>query len=206
MSLNNIRTSFKHTGLSVNQEFKRYFLSASNDRISRAYDHFETNSMSEGQMTTDADASMSTADGTQSMDWNDKMSKMLNFLEQQVLRSLNNIRLAFNHCNSTFNPTFKEYFLHVSNARLVETYNRFEIHSQNEDEMMDYSDAIVFEDLSSMVNNSTLFGGRMANNKSRNQTVDALNNRARIYSSSTDIFGAVESERNARTQGIRYSQ
>ncbi|XP_031635444.1 zinc finger protein 271-like [Contarinia nasturtii] len=98
-----------------------------------------------------------------SMIWEKEMSKMLTAFEHQAFQSLVNIKWELNRNRLEFNPTFKQYFLHASNARLVETYNRFEIHSRIEDQMMDQRDANIAQNTTSyqIKNDSTQFGDRL---------------------------------------------
>ncbi|XP_031620461.1 zinc finger protein 37 homolog [Contarinia nasturtii] len=66
------------------------------------------------------------------MDWKEEMFNMLAVFEHQAVKSLAIIKSALNRNGFALDPTFKQYFLHASNTRLVEAYNRFEIDSQLE--------------------------------------------------------------------------
>ncbi|XP_031637577.1 zinc finger protein 583-like, partial [Contarinia nasturtii] len=65
ISLGKIRMSLKSSGLSFNEEFKKYFLQTSYDRIKLTYDQFEINSIFEEQIDGVADANMLRYNGFQ---------------------------------------------------------------------------------------------------------------------------------------------
>ncbi|XP_055306159.1 zinc finger protein 184-like [Sitodiplosis mosellana] len=73
------------------------------------------------------------------MDWREELHTMLIAFERQARLSLANIKVAFKRNGLSFNPKFKQYFLQVSNTRLEQTYDQFELNSQLEDDIFDHT-------------------------------------------------------------------
>ncbi|XP_031635426.1 zinc finger protein 569-like [Contarinia nasturtii] len=68
-----------------------------------------------------------------SVDWKKIMHEMLDAFDRQETISLGKIKKAFKSNGSSINDEFKQYFLRVSNDRIKNTYDEFEINSKLED-------------------------------------------------------------------------
>ncbi|XP_031619471.1 zinc finger protein 90-like [Contarinia nasturtii] len=75
------------------------------------------------------------------MDWKSEMHKMLGVFDRQTTMSLAKIKTAFELSGLLFNAEFKQYFLRVSNDRIKNTYDQFEINSMLEDQVNGGPDA-----------------------------------------------------------------
>ncbi|XP_031620459.1 zinc finger and SCAN domain-containing protein 2-like [Contarinia nasturtii] len=68
-----------------------------------------------------------------SLDWMDEMNKMMATFDRQATQSLRTMRMAFKLNGLTMPADFRNIFLRVSNNRLMETYDKFEIYCLVED-------------------------------------------------------------------------
>ncbi|XP_031619472.1 uncharacterized protein LOC116338402 [Contarinia nasturtii] len=68
------------------------------------------------------------------LNWNDEMNQMLAAFDRQAKCSLANIKKALKREGQTLNANFKQYFLRVSNERIRNSYDEFEIGSMFEDQ------------------------------------------------------------------------
>ncbi|XP_031634342.1 zinc finger E-box-binding homeobox protein zag-1-like [Contarinia nasturtii] len=75
------------------------------------------------------------------MDWRNEMNNMLAAFDRQTTMSLGKIKTAFELSGLLFNAEFKQYFLRVSNDRIKNTYDQFEIYSMLKDRVNGGPDA-----------------------------------------------------------------